>query len=409
MTEQRSGTLRLLAWALHGAVAVLLVIGVVRLLRGPDPSNPIGGDGWRVALGCATAVLFALAYAWGSVPNRFTSQRAARWWLAAVTSCWVLLMVFAAEFAWLAFPLFFLHLHLLRRWHAVIAIVAMTILVIAAQAAHAGRLQVAMVLGPIVGAAFSVVAALAYEALYAESAARAAALAELRATRAELARSQREAGRLGEQERLAREIHDTLAQGLSSLVLLGRSARSELATDTAGGRGRAADLLTEIEQVAAENLGEARRFVRELTPPDLAEGDLVSAVRRLVERQQAASDTRYELRVSGEPVRLPAPIATGLLRAAQASVANVRQHAEAAHCVLTLGFLSDAVTLDIFDDGAGFDPERAGSAASFGLPGVRARIEQLGGRVEVESAPGAGTVIGIRVPLPSDTEAGSTR
>lgn len=201
MTEQRTGTLRLLTWALHAAVAVLLLIGVIRLLGGPSGGATERG-GWQIALGCATAVLFALAYAWGSVPNRFTSPRAARWWLAGVTACWVLLMVFAAEFAWLAFPLFFLHLHLLRRWHAVVAIVVMTIMVIAAQGLHAGRLQVAMVLGPIVGAAFSVVGALAYEALYAESAARAASLAELRATRAELARSQREAGRLGEQERL---------------------------------------------------------------------------------------------------------------------------------------------------------------------------------------------------------------
>ncbi|OYO01286.1 sensor histidine kinase [Enemella evansiae] len=400
MTEQRTGTLRLLTWALHAAVAVLLLIGVIRLLGGPSGGATERG-GWQIALGCATAVLFALAYAWGSVPNRFTSPRAARWWLAGVTACWVLLMVFAAEFAWLAFPLFFLHLHLLRRWHAVVAVVVMTIMVIAAQGLHAGRLQVAMVLGPIVGAAFSVVGALAYEALYAESAARAASLAELRATRAELARSQREAGRLGEQERLAREIHDTLAQGLSSLVLLGRSARTELAAGTPEGRDRAAGLLAEIEQVAGDNLGEARRFVRELTPPDLGEGDLVAAIGRLVDREQASSQLRCELRVTGRPTVLPTPIATGLLRAAQASLANVRQHARAAHCVLTLGFLGDQVTLDVFDDGIGFDPERAASPESFGLPGMRGRIEQLGGRVEVESAPGAGTVIGIRVPLPT--------
>ncbi|OYO19459.1 sensor histidine kinase [Enemella dayhoffiae] len=393
-----TGTLRLLRGSLHTAVAALLVVGLVRMLRDPQ------AGGWRIALGCAVAVLFAMAYAWGSRPGRFRSTRPARWWLAGVTSTWVLLMFFAAEFAWLAFPLFFLHLHLLRRGHAVVAIVVMTAMVIAAQAYHVGRLQVPMVLGPLFGAAVSVVVALAYEALYAESAARAASLAELEATRAELARSQREAGRLGEQERLAREIHDTLAQGLGSLVLLSRSARSELATGDPAGTERTAEILTEMEQVAGDNLGEARRFIRELTPPDLTSGDLVSALRRVVDRHRAVARQPCELRVTGEPRPLPGPVATGLLRAAQASLANVQQHARAGLAVLTLGFLSGEVTLDIYDDGVGFDPATSPGSASFGLRGVRHRIEQLGGRIEIESAPGAGTVIGLRVPVHDEEE-----
>ncbi|HEY1155447.1 MAG TPA: ATP-binding protein, partial [Arthrobacter sp.] len=204
-----------------------------------------------------------------------------------------------------------------------------------------------------------------------------------------------------------REIHDTLAQGLSSIVLLGRAAEQSLADgDAATASGR----LALMQETAADNLAEARSFVRGLTSPQLEGTTLVEALRRLCDTTEAAaaasgSALRCRLEVDGEPQELTQPVRVTLLRAAQASLANVREHARASTAVVSVAFLGSEVTMDVYDDGTGFDASApAGAAAAadgsgYGLRSLRERVTALNGSLAVESAPGEGTVVAIRLPV----------
>lgn len=400
--------LRILRVTLHTGFAVLLAVALVRMLMAGGPLR------W---LWAGAAVVLAGAYLAGTVLEKrhaegrsgLDPRRFGLLWLALVTALWVFLLAGSADFAWLAFPIFFLHLHLLPRRAALLTIALMTLAVIASQWAVSGAPvpHAAAVVGPVLGAIFSVITGLAYAALYREAENQRRAADELRRTREELARSQHEAGMLAERERLAREIHDTLAQGLSSIVLLGRAAGQSLAD---GDTATASSRLALVQQTAADNLAEARSFVRGLSSPQLEGTSLVEALRRLcaaTETGAAASGLplRCRLEVDGEPRDMPQPVRVALLRAAQASLANVREHARAANAVVTLAFLGTGVTMDIYDDGTGFDPSAADGAAhapdgsGFGLRSLRERVTALNGSLTVESAPGEGTVVGIRLPL----------
>ncbi|MFB0836329.1 sensor histidine kinase [Arthrobacter halodurans] len=406
--------LRFLRGALHVGFALLLGVAIARM----HTAFGDGGDPHRY-LWSGVALLLAAVYVAGTVTEkRFAAGRSAfdprRYgvpWLGIVTALWAVLLAGSPDFSWLAFPLFFLHLHLLPRRAALPAIAAMTAAVVASQWAGSGLAvpPLAMVLGPVFGAAFAVVTGLVYRALYREARLQRSAADELRRTRAELARTQHDAGVLAERARLAREIHDTLAQGLSSIVLLSRAAEASLAGGDAGTAGERVSL---IGRTASENLAEARGFVRGLSSPLLERASLLESLRRLCEsttRDAAARGSRLRCRfeLEGSPATLPAPHAVTLLRAAQASLANVAEHADAGTAVVTLAFLGDEVTLDIYDDGAGFDPDGAPERAApradgggFGLRALRERVGALDGVLALESAPGEGTVVGLRLPLP---------
>ncbi|WP_258074255.1 histidine kinase, partial [Arthrobacter sp. Y81] len=177
-------------------------------------------------------------------------------WLALVTVLWAVLMVGSVEFSWLVFPLFFLHLHLLPRWAGVTAVVVMTAGVILAQwqATGAATPPLPVIIGPVFGAAFSIVTSKAYRLLYQEGENQRRAADELRRTRTELAATQHEAGVLAERARLAREIHDTLAQGFSSIILVSRAARRSLESADVESTLESIDM---VEATASENLAEA--------------------------------------------------------------------------------------------------------------------------------------------------------
>lgn len=400
--------LRVLRVTLHTGFAVLLAVALVRMLMAGGPLR------W---LWAGAAVVLAAVYLAGTVLEKrhaearagFNPRRYGLLWLGLVTGLWAFLLAGSADFAWLAFPIFFLHLHLLPRRAALPAITLMTVAVVASQWAAAGTPvpHAAAVVGPVLGAVFSVITGLAYAALYREAENQRRAADELRRTREELARSQHEAGVLAERERLAREIHDTLAQGLSSIVLLGRAAEKSLMD---GDTATASERVALVQQTAADNLAEARSFVRGLSSPQLEGTTMVEALRRLcgtTETGAAAAGValRCRLEVDGEPQELPQPVRVTLLRTAQASLANVREHARAANAVVTLAFLGSEVTMDIYDDGAGFDPSAAAGArdaadgSGFGLRSLRERVNALNGSLAVESAPGEGTVVAIRLPL----------
>ncbi|RKT88047.1 Signal transduction histidine kinase [Saccharopolyspora antimicrobica] len=384
--------LRLVRLAFHAGFLLLLAIATARVWL----THPTGATGWLAAGGAA---LLTVVYGFGAVLRHALHRRwLAMSWLAAVTAVWAALLAISPDFSWLAFPLFFLHLHLLRGLHALIAVVVVTALVVTAQGWRTGAWSVGMVLGPIIGAGVAVIITWGYAAIYAENQRRQALIDDLTRTRAELATTQHQAGVAAERERLAREIHDTLAQGLSSIILLLRAAETALPPEADKARAR----ITEAHRTAADNLDEARRFVRDLRPPSLSDAGLPQALDRLCQNTARETGTDCRLLTNGAPVALPSSYEVALLRAAQTSLSNVTRHAAATTAVVTLGYLDTEVTLDIYDDGTGFDPTTvrpAPDGTGYGLTGLRERITALGGSMAVESAPGDGTAVAIRLPL----------
>lgn len=321
------------------------------------------------------------------------ASRAGVAWLMALTVVWAALVWLVPEAAYLVFPLFFLYLHLLPAAAGPLAVVATTALTIVAFAVHGG-LTVGGVVGPVVGAGVALLIGLGYAALERRAAEREALLAELIATRDRLAAAEREQGVLAERARLAREIHDTVAQGLSSIQMLLYAAERADATSPGIEHVRLA------RRAAADGLAEARRFIRELAPPSLDSG-LGPALERLAQGWSAREGVDVVVDVAREVV-LPMDAQTALLRISQGALANVAQHARAGRVGIRLDASDDAVRLRVADDGDGFDPRGAAVGASgtdsFGLRAMRERVDQLGGRLDLVSAPGAGATITVTLP-----------
>ncbi|MFJ7271642.1 sensor histidine kinase [Streptomyces sp. NPDC099050] len=378
---------RVLRLCLHA-----LLFGLLALAAGRAVADSAPRAGWVVA---ACAVLAAVYLAGVRAPVVHSSARAGAVWLAGLFAAWAALLVVSPDGLWIAFPLYFLELHLLRLRWGVAAVAVTAAAAIGGFSAHSSAVTPGAFLGPLLGGAVAVATVLGYQALYRESERRRELIEELITTRAELAAAERNAGILAERERLAREIHDTLAQGLSSIQLLLRAAERSLPEGSAAlphiGRAR---------EAAQENLAEARRFVRALTPPDLEHGSLPAALERLC---SGAPGPRVRFSLSGTPRPLPTPYEVALLRIAQSALANVVRHAGAGRAEITLTFMDSSVTLDIVDDGKGFDPTSAPSGeGGFGLPAMRSRAETLSGLFTVESAPGQGTAVAVTLPLPAE-------
>src|ERR687891_505965 len=227
-------------------------------------------------------------------------------------------------------------------------------------------------------------------------------ISELEAARGEQPESERRAGALAERQRLAHEIHDTLAQGFASIVTLYEAARAELASRPEVALGR----LEEVGRTARSSLAEARRVVWALRPEALVEGTLADALDGLVRDFRSETGLDATSRVSGEPRSVEAESEATLLRVAQEALANARKHARATSVALTLSYLNDALLLDVRDDGVGFQPALAdrgrhrSNARGFGLIGMRERLEQQGGSLTIESEPGVGTTIAAALPMP---------
>lgn len=226
-----------------------------------------------------------------------------------------------------------------------------------------------------------------------------AVLAENAELQARLLAQARKAGRLDERRRLAREIHDTLAQDLVALITQLRAADGT-ADDAERRRrlGLAADL-------AAHALAEARRSVRALRPGPLTGSRLPEALASLAARWRETGGVTCAFEVTGTPRRLVAAVETTLFRVAQEALSNVARHARASRVGITLSYLDDTVLLDVRDDGVGFDPDAVGTEGGFGLGTMRQRVRGVGGTLSVESAPGEGTAVAAAVPLlPADAD-----
>ncbi|GAA0416658.1 sensor histidine kinase [Leifsonia naganoensis] len=372
---------------LHVLFVVLAGLVIVRALVVPSSST--------IAI-VAVAVVLIATYFVGAALARGAGARghaAGLIWLTLLTVEWAALLWLSTEAAYLVFPLFFLYLHLLGgRWGAV-AILLSTAAAIVALGLHGGW-TVGGVVGPLVGAGVALLIGLGYQALAREAAEREALMRELLDTRDQLAVTEHESGVLAERARLAREIHDTLAQGLSSIQLLLHAA------ERADPDGPGVEHIRLARETAATGLADARRFIRELAPPDLDDQGLGGALRRLARTQWAAQGLAVEVRVA-DAVPLPMHVQTALLRIAQGAIANVVQHAHADSAVIELVAGADGLRFTVSDDGDGFDLRAAESgdggatSDSFGLQAARERVQQLGGTLVVESAPGRGTSLTV--------------
>jgi len=220
---------------------------------------------------------------------------------------------------------------------------------------------------------------------------------------------------LEERQRLAREIHDTLAQDSASIVMHLEAAEGALQGDSHEDTDSLAAVQEHLDQArrtARESLAQARRLVWALRP-DLLEGaSLPTALERVVTRWSRENSVGASATTTGTPYRLPAEVEVTLLRAAQEALTNIRKHAGANQVAVTLSYMGDVVVLDVQDDGLGFSPPGpagppAGQArGGFGLTAMRERVEQLGGMLLIESAPGEGTTLVVEIPTPAGT--GST-
>nr|WP_254553012.1 histidine kinase [Kitasatospora sp. MMS16-BH015] len=362
---------------MHGAFFVLLAASLARFLqRHPgDPRMP-----WVLGAGVVLAVVYLLAGA---------LRRRPRLWLAAVLTAWLALVLLAPSCSWCAVPLLYSALRILPTRPAIVLVGLLTGAIVGSEVRLSGWDPNVLIAPPAI--ATLAVTVLLHTQRQAERLRR--SMAELVRARDELAVTERRAGVLAERQRLAAEIHDTLAQGLASQQLLLQAADRHWRHDPVAARAQ----LAAASEATARSLAEARRFVHDLAPADLAEtGGLVAALRAVTAREGAG------LHVDGTPVELPQRTEGALLRVAQGALANTRRHAAAATSTVSLTYLDDQVILDVWDDGRGFDPAGLpgpGPDGGHGLPAMRARLGQLGGALTVESAPGAGTTVTAVVPL----------
>lgn len=222
------------------------------------------------------------------------------------------------------------------------------------------------------------------------------ALDENAALHAQLLVQAREAGVADERRRLAAEIHDTIAQGLTGII-----AQLQVVAN-APDLPTARTHLDRASALARHSLGEARRSVHNLAPVALENDGLPEALKSTVAEWAERTGVRAEFTVTGTTEQLHDELSATLLRIAQEALSNTSRHARATRVGVTLSFLGDEVILDIRDDGRGFDPlalpERS-HAGGFGLAGMRARAERMAGSLTVESEPGHGTAVSARVPL----------
>jgi signal transduction histidine kinase len=261
-------------------------------------------------------------------------------------------------------------------------------------AAYAGSGPQAMLLQFFPGTLFTITFAILLGAwitrVVAQSQERGVLIKELEESREEVGRLSREAGVAAERARLAAEIHDTLAQGFTSLVTLVQAAESELDRDVEKARRH----LTLAARTARENLTEARALVAGLTPASLGTGSLDDAIRRQLERFAEESGISVTYHADGDTVTLPTVLEVVLLRMAQESLTNVRKHSRATEVTITLRVNENCASMKVADNGVGFDPRQAGG---YGLVGMRNRADQVGGTLNVHSGDD-GTTVELEVP-----------
>ena len=388
-------TVRAMTIGQHLMAVVLTAIGVIRAI----------GDG----VGMPAAIISGIAIlAWHTagtiLPSKTRSRSVAVWWLLGFAAIWIAAVAVSAEFVWLAFLLWLLAGHLLPlRWGLLFSGFVLAV-VIVAPILHHGTTSYANIFGPLIGGIFAFGISRGYLQLLRDAAERERLVVSLTRAQAEtaelqdeLALAQRHSGAIAERARISRDIHDTIAQALSSIRLLAHA-----------GAGRtedpdAARTLEQVETLAGDSLADVRRIVAALAPAELDDDALAAALQRMLDRIRDETGLQGELHVDDSMPILPTEVEVALLRTAQSALANVRLHARASRVVMSLIDADDTVRLDIIDDGTGFDQpaweQDADAGSSYGLRFMRARLRELGGGLDIESTPGEGTALSIHLPI----------
>ncbi|MFC9247832.1 sensor histidine kinase [Streptomyces sp. NPDC057136] len=351
---------------MYAAALVLLALPLYLLLGRPAMRNDPENSPRTMAYICGAAVLF--------VPAAVLDQEATIAMFALGPQCFMLLSIRRAMLSMLVIN-FMPLIGWSALWHdqyqRLLQFSVLTVLITAFSLAFGGWIQ----------------------RIVDQSRDRAELIRQLDESRDEVARLSAAHGALSERERLAREIHDTLAQGFTSVIMLSQAVESELDHDLEQAR-RHVEL---VKETARENLAESRTLVAALSPAQLDSASLEEAVRRLAERLAAELGVAITVHVEGTPRRLPPAVEVVALRTCQEALANIRKHAHAREVAVALAYAADGLELTIVDDGRGFDP--AARSGGYGLPGMRARVSEIGGTAKVCSAPGEGTELTIRLPV----------
>ena len=406
-TGALAATVRAMLVGQHLIAVGLVVIGVVRAIA----------DGTQASAAIVAGIAVLAWHAAGSLLPSRGSRRMVVGWLIGFGLVWVAAIAVSPEFVWVAFLLWLLACHLLSGGWAVLYSIAVFAGVVAAPMIHHGTTSYANVFGPLIGGIFALGISRGYLQLLRDAAERERLVASLSNARHEtellqdeLALAQRQSGAAGERARIARDLHDTVAQELSSIRLIAHAAAG-----SGSGSSAESEALDRIQGVAGDALVDVRRIIEALTPAELEDGALGSALERVIARQQGGAKVR--LHVDEDLPQLPTEVEVALLRVAQSALANVAQHAHASRVDVSLEAAGGAVRLDVVDDGAGFSVEeweRRGAASndgrpSFGLRLMRERLRDLGGGLDIESSPGEGCALSAHLPLgPAAAGFGST-
>ena len=214
-----------------------------------------------------------------------------------------------------------------------------------------------------------------------------------------LSAQSRQSAVMAERNRMARDIHDTLAQGFTGVIVQLEAAGEAMSQSRTA---RVSDHLNQAGELARESLREARRSVQALRPQALEGKQVSEALKDLIEKMTRGTTVHAEFTLQGNQQKLPPEWEANLLRIGQEVLTNVLRHARASTFNVLLVFDSREIRLNLRDDGCGFDPKRR--QEGFGLKGMRERAEGMGGHLSIESANGKGTMISIALPLASVSE-----
>jgi signal transduction histidine kinase len=319
--------------------------------------------------------------------------------IIGVIVLWFALLNMSPAYYFTLFGLFGLVFRHLPLRYGVIAILILTGSIIYEQVADAGApfsLTNPTIWGFLFTALGAIILGVWITAIIGQSMRRRQLIEQLEATRAELAAAERRAGILEERQRLARDIHDTLAQGFTSIVMHLEAADQALPDDL----DTLQKHLDRARGTARTSLEQARRVVHALRPQSLDQRSLPDAIERTAAHWREETGIPLTTTTTGDPVPLHPDIEVTLLRATQEALANIRKHARATAVQLTLSYIDDVVVLDVQDNGVAF----AGAAASplsggYGLQAMRERAEHCGGSVTLESEPGEGTTVVVSIPI----------
>ena len=377
----------------HAIAVVLTVIACIRAVTNGAP----------LIAAIAVSVVFLSWYTLGAVRAARTGALVlAKWWLIVLAAAWLCTLLVSAEFIWVAFLLWLLAGHLFSLRIAIVFTALTYIATVVAPLAHYGQVLAPSIIGSLIGAVFALGLSRGYIELLREGRRREELLRSLELAHQnlldlqdELALTQRHAGEIQERTRVSRDIHDTIAQSISSIRLIAH-AEAERTTDDHAGQ-----VLEQVEDLAAQGSRDVRRIIAALAPAELEDGALSAAIRRLLTRLEEDTSIVGRLDLDDALPTLSAEVEVALLRTAQSALANVRQHSRASRVMISLMDVDGAIRMDIVDDGVGMDdPEnrRRNPESGFGLDFIGSRMSELGGELVIESTPGSGFAISATLP-----------